>query len=312
MDGYRSCHWLLVLTGLLALSGASCPQYLTQYTTPGPRVLPPAPSIEQVIQAVNQNNSQIHSFTTNHAMLSGAGWPTLRASIAFERPWRLRVLADTGLTGRELDLGSNDQIFWFWLRRNQPPALFYCGHDRFATCPARRMIPIEPDFLIEALGTAELDPGLAYQGPTPLPGDRLEIRAIRNTPSGAVTKITIIDAARAWVLEQHVYDARGQLQASSIADGHRRDPLTNLVMPTAVRINVPPAQFSLRVDLGNVQINRLAGDPAVLWAMPNYPGYPAVDLCDPNLHWQQPGGPAATAARLGTRVWGGGERTFRE
>jgi hypothetical protein len=279
---------LLVVVGLFTLSGASCPNYLhlPPFGPPPPRVLPPSPTIDQVIQAVNQNNSQIHSFTANRAMLSGPGWPTLRATVAFERPRRLRLLADTGFTGRELDLGSNDQIFWFWLKRNQPPATFYCRHEQFATCPARQMIPIEPEWLIESLGTAELDPALPYQGPRPLPGDRLEIRAIRETPDGPTTKVTIIDGWRALILEQHVFDAQGRLRASSIAEGHRRDPLSGLVMPSIVRISVPPAQFSMRLDLGNVQINQAAGNPGELWAMPNYPGYPTVDLCDPNQQFQ--------------------------
>ena len=128
-------------------------------------MLPPSPTIEQVIQAVNQNNSRIQSFMTNQATLSVPGLPTLRASVAFERPWRLRLRGDTGLTGPEIDLGSNDELFWFWVRRNQPPAIFFCRHDQFAACPARQMIPIEPKWLIEALGVAELDPGLPYQGP---------------------------------------------------------------------------------------------------------------------------------------------------
>jgi hypothetical protein len=295
MNGYRTFLWLAVLTGLFTLSGADCP-FLQRFTGPQePPVLPPSPSIEQVIQAVNRNNARIQSFATNQATLSGPGWPTLRASLAFERPWRLRVRGDTGLTGPEVDLGSNDELFWFWVRRNQPPALFYCRHDQFATCQARQMIPIEPKWLMEALGVAELDPGLPYQGPPRLlPNDRLEIRAVRETPTGPTTRITIIDAVRAYVLEQYVYDAQGRLLASAIAEGYRRDPLTALAMPTAVRISVPPAQLSLRIDLGNVQINRFGGNPE-LWEMPRFAGYPAIDLGDPRLRLAPASGPPPAA-----------------
>ena len=69
-------RWLLlIVTGLFALSGASCPQMLRQYTNPLPRVLPPSPTLEQVIEVVNRNSSQIHSFSTNHASISGTGFP---------------------------------------------------------------------------------------------------------------------------------------------------------------------------------------------------------------------------------------------
>ena len=165
MTPYQRRWLLLISTGLFAASGASCPQFLRQYTNPLPRVLPPSPSLEQVIEVVNRNNSQIQSFSTNRATLSGPGFPTLRASVAFQRPGRFRLRAETGLTGAELDLGSNDELFWFWMRRNQPPAVYYCRHDQFAVSQTRQMLPFEPAWLIEALGVAELDPGLPHQGP---------------------------------------------------------------------------------------------------------------------------------------------------
>lgn len=281
MDGYRGRLLLLVLVGLFGISGAHCPNSLRRYTDPLPPALPPSPTLQQVIEVVNRNNSHIHSYCTTQAKLSGPGFPTLRANVAFERPLRFRLRADTAVTGPELDLGSNDDHFWFWIKRNQPPAVFYCRHDRFVTSRARPMIPIDPYWLIEALGTTEFDPALPHQGPFRLPNDRLEIRTIRETPEGPTTKSTIIDAARGYVLEQHVYDAQGRLIASSVATGHRRDPLSGLVMPTAVKVSCPPARFSMRVELGNVQINRLEGNPAELWTMPRYQGSPLIDLGNP-------------------------------
>jgi hypothetical protein len=191
--------WLLLLcTGLLALSGASCPQTLQRYINPLPRVLPPSPTLEQVIEVVNRNSSQIHSFSTNHASVSGSGFPSLGADVAFERPRRFRLRAGTGLTGTEIDLGSNDEVFWFWMRRNQPPAIYYCRHDQFATSQARLSTPFEPGWLIEALGIMEFDPALPHQGPHPLPDDRLRIDTIRNTPEGPLTKVTIVDGSQGW------------------------------------------------------------------------------------------------------------------
>ena len=84
--------------------------------------------------------------------------------------------------------------------------------------------------------------------------------------------------------------------ARSIASGHRRDPLTNLVMPTVVQIDSPQAQLSLRIDLGNVEINRLSDDRPALWSMPSIPGTPLVDMGDPNFHFPEPQ-PATAAAR---------------
>jgi len=283
MNAYRRRWLLLLCTGLLALSGASCPQTLQRYINPLPRVLPPSATLEQVIDVVNRNSSQIHSFSTNRASLSGPGFPSLGASVAFERQRRFRLRAGTGLTGTEIDLGSNDELFWFWMRRNQPPAIYYCRHDQLAACQAREALPFEPGWLIEALGVMEFDPALPHQGPYPQPNDQLRIDTIRNTPQGPLTKVTIIDGSQGWVLEQHLFDARRQLLASSVASGHRRDPLSGLVMPTTVSINCPPSKLAMRIDLGNVEINRLVGDPATLWSVPSYPGAAMVNLADPNV-----------------------------
>jgi hypothetical protein len=287
-------RWLLLLVaGLFGLSGASCPRMVQQYTNPLPRVLPAAPTLEQVVDVVNRNSSAIQSFSTSRATLSGSGFPSLTASVAFQRQRRFRLQAGTGF-GAEVDLGSNDELFWFWVKRSQPPAVYYCRHEQFAASPARRMTPFEPQWLIEALGVVEFDGNLPQHIKLES-NDRIRIDTIRNTPEGAVAKTTIVDGAQGWVLEQYVYDVHQRLVAKSIASGHRRDPLTGLVMPTVVEIDSPLAQVRMRIDLGNVEINRLPNDQPALWQMPNYPNTPLVDIGDPNFRLPEP--PAAPAPR---------------
>ncbi len=278
MDRMRLQFALLVSLGLFTLCGASCNNMVRQLSQPTVRVLPPTATLEQVIEVVNRNSSGIHAFSSMEASISSPGMPTLRANVAFSRPRRFRLRAQTAMTGAEVDLGSNDELFWFWIRRSEPPAVYFCRHEQFATSQARRFIPIDPGWLVEALGVVEFDPNLPHQGPYPLPGDRFEVRTVRETPQGPMTKSTIIDAARGWVVEQHLYNTAGQRVASAVAEQHRRDPLTNLVMPRIVNIESPQAEFSMRISLGNVQINRLAGNPAELWSMPRYPGAALVDL----------------------------------
>jgi hypothetical protein len=281
----------VVFVGLFGLCGADCQQTLRKYTNQQPRLLPAdsTPTIQQVIDVVNRNNSQIHSFWAESATVGIPHYPSLRASVAYQRtdsvaPGRFRLRAGLGmLGGEEVDLGSNDEVFWFWVRREEPPALYFCRHDQFATSQARLSMPIQPDWLIEAMGIGVLDPGLAYQGPKPLPNDRLQISAIRDTPEGPVTKVMILDGGQGWILEQHLSDAQGRPIASAFTSKHRRDPLTGLTMPTVVQVNCPRAKFSMQLDLGNPEINppRLAGNPGQLWTMPTYPNTPLVDLASP-------------------------------
>ncbi len=116
---------LLVLLGALELCGCQHNFLVSSQDDLRrlPPVLPSSPTLAQVISVVNGNSSQIQSFSTSQATISGTGFPGMRASIAFQRPMRLRLRADLPLgTGQAVDLGSNDELFWFWVRSNQPPA----------------------------------------------------------------------------------------------------------------------------------------------------------------------------------------------
>jgi hypothetical protein len=303
MKTYRTAVLLVTLAGLFSLSGASCPTMRRPMDDFAnlPPALPPSPTLEQVIQVVNSNNSQIRSFSAPQATLGGTGFPSLQASVAFERPQRLRIRAGTGMLGEELDLGSNDELFWFWARRSPTPAVYFCRHAQFASSPARRTLLVDPYWLIEALGITDLDPALPHQGPFVRQDGRLEIRTLRNTPDGPSTKITVLDRVHGLVLEQHALDSRNQPLASAFASQHRRDPLSGLAMPTVIDVRLPPQQTTLHINLGTVQINRPIPNPEQLWAMPTGQGMPPIDLCNPNQAPPPGSQPPAVSTRYAPR-----------
>ena len=258
-------------------------------------VLRQGAGLEEVIAAVNRNNSQIQSLYSESATLKTPGYPPLNAKFAYQRPNYFRLRAS--LVGREeVDLGSNPELFWFWVKPNQPPALYFCRHDQFATSRARQMLPIQPNWLIEALGTLEIDPNLHHDGPYPDKDNRVQIRTIIDMPDGQRNmKVTVIDAVSAWVMEQRIYDGQGQLRARSVAESYRRDPKSGLYVPTAVQVECPPLQFSMRIDLGGVQVNEPIINAGELWALPNIPSAPLVDLGSPSA----PTGPPPAGVAVG-------------
>ena len=66
---------------------------------------------------------------------------------------RLRLVAGLPIgTGREIDLGSNDELFWFWIRRNDPPGVYYCRHAEFASSPISRELAVDPHLVAQAFG----------------------------------------------------------------------------------------------------------------------------------------------------------------
>lgn len=268
-----------MVLGWLCLSGAQCNR---SWLTPTPPVLPPSATLEQIVQTVNQNNLQIQSFSTAQAEMSAEGvLGTLRGPLAFERPKRFRFQGGTLVTGPEVDLGSNDELFWFWMRRNPQRAVFYCRHDRFVQSPLRQVLPIGPDGLVEALGIQPIEPGLPHQGPFPAKNGALELRTLRETDAGPMTKITLVDPTRGLIAAQYVFDSQGRIVASSVVQEFRRDPLTGLSIARKLELQAPLVGFRMKLDLGAVQINRLPANPQALWTMPRYEDYPWVDVSEP-------------------------------
>jgi hypothetical protein len=273
---------LFAISVLASASGASCRSIADQYTMASPRLLPEPATLDDVVRVVNENTYRVRSLHTADAQISVPMTPTLQATIALDRPQRFRLRAETSLTGAEVDLGSNDELFWFWVRRNQPRATYFCRHDQFAASPIRQIIPVEPQWLVEAFGLTWFDPQEQHEGPLPAGEGRLRVRTTRRNSLGqALTKITVLDSARGWILEQHLFDEQGQRIATALTSEHRRDLLHDVVLPRQLEIHWPAAQATMTIQVGAWDVNTLADDSRQLWVMPEYPGFPPVDLSRP-------------------------------
>jgi hypothetical protein len=287
-----SSQWAIVLFAsvvVVSASGSQCnrrdPASLASY---GPRVLTQTPTTTDILQVVNDNSAKIRSLYTTDATLTVPGAPSLRANLALERTKRLRLRAETAITGPEIDLGSNDQLFWLWIRRNPPPTVYYCRHEQFATSAAKQFIPIDPGWLLDAVGLASFDPALQHSVPERTAGGRWQIRTSMPTVQGTMTKLTVVDEARGWLLEQHLYDERNQLVASALTSRHMLDATSGAVVPQEIEVIWPATQFRLKFDVRQWTVNSIPADPNQLFSMPSVPGWNVVDLADPNLRMTAP------------------------
>ncbi|MFM8734459.1 MAG: hypothetical protein ACKOC8_04610 [Pirellulales bacterium] len=284
---------LAVVVCAVASSGASCPQVLRGYqvgTMPLPRTLPVQPSLEQVIAAVHDNTQRVRSCMATQAVLVVPGVPRLSARIACEPPRRFRLQAQTVITGPELDIGSNDDLFWLWLRQHKPPIVAFCRHDQYAQSAARRLLPIRADWMPEILGLVTFRPEDRHQGPFPLPDGRIEIRSTLDTPEGELLKSTILDGTTGLVGEQHLFTSAGERLASVRTSRHRVDPSSGAALPHVVEVSWPASGVDFTIELSSITTNTSGGDPGQLWQMPAYPGYEPIDLADPSVVIGPPAG----------------------
>ncbi len=184
---------------LIAGSGASCPNVIRGYQVgvmPLPRTLPAQPTREQIIAAVEDNTSRVRSYSASQAVLSVPGVPRLSAQVACEPPRRFRLRAQTSLTGNELDIGSNDDLFWLWIRRHEPPIMLFCQHDQYEQSSARQVVPIRADWMPELLGLVRFSPQDRHEGPFVAADGRLEIRSTIDSPDGPLINTSSDDRSR--------------------------------------------------------------------------------------------------------------------
>jgi len=299
--------YLCLVTVLWCASGASCPTMRQGLTPAAPTMFAGPPTLQEVIAAVNASSGQIRQLQSDSASLSVQGMPTLRASVAAGPPRNFRLRANFIGVGEVLDLGSNDQLFWAMVDAPQlatdvPKAVYFARHDQYRHSVARQMLPIQPQWLVEAFGLVQLNPAGIHEGPYQRSTGQLEIRSRIASPDGDLTKVLVMHDRFGWIQEQHWYDPRGQLIASVFASQHQYEPAAGVSLPHVIDVRLPPPALSLRISVETYAINQLYTDPAQLWTMPAFEGYPQIDLAaaapqSPPLPTAPPAYPAPAVPR---------------
>ena len=286
---------------MVASSGATCPQYLRGYqygTMPLPRALPSHATLSDVITAVHDNTDRVRSYMAPQAVLTVQGVPRLSAAVACEPPRRFRLRAQTAVTGNELDIGSNDDLFWLWIRRHEPAVMLFCRHDQYLESRARELLPIRPEWMPELLGLVRFMPTDAHEGPFQLPDGRIEIRSRIVSPEGTLSKSTVLDGTTGLVLEQHLFSPTGERLASVRTTRHRFDPTSGSALPRLVEVSWPAAKIDFQLDLATVTTNMPPpNEPGQLWQMPAYEGYRPVDLANENIESHMQAQPSSEPQR---------------
>ena len=278
-----------MLTGAAALGASGCRwnEWFRRHSSePPPIAFTSLPARDEAIAAINANAQRIQTLQTQGASISVPGAPAIGAEIALARPKNLRFRAGTALLGGQvMDLGSNEEIFWFWTSLAPQSSVYYARHEQFATSPAKQMLAIEPAWLIEALGVVEIDPATITEGPLAMGDDRVQLRTTLPSAAGQYSRLLIFDKKYAWILEQHVYDERGELIASSRTSQHEYQPLDGVSLPRRIEVQVPQGQLRFQLDVARWAINQPAVEGQSLYDLPReqLSNYPFVDLADPNF-----------------------------
>jgi hypothetical protein len=254
------------LCSLLVMTGCSPNwSFLRNSTDKGTPPDRPATSAE-LVSYLNQCSQRVRSMTCqdvdiecSEGVQSVGG---VRGKLACEQPRDFRMSAF--MMGKsELDMGSNDREFWFWVARSQQPGQFYCSYEDLKTKPISLPFPFQPEWIMEALGMATYPVDGRYQ----IVDKKDSIELIQDATSlqgQPVKKVIVFNRnrmtnghqIRAYVMR----DMRGkdictaQIQAVQQVGG--------VTVPYKVNLDWPAQKLKLSMQINNPKLNQLSPEMA--------------------------------------------------
>jgi hypothetical protein len=287
-------HLPLMLLFALFLCQAGCksmnlPAYLNpwhqrQQDVP-PVLFSTIPPKEELLAALNLPASRVQRIQAQGASVSIAGYPSVPAEFALERPGSFRFRAASSLMGPIVDLGSNPEMLWFWTSQSNPPHVYFARHDRLAGSPIRRMLPIDPAMFSEALGLVELAPENVVGEPITAGKERLQLVCRQMTPAGEVTRTLQIHARHGYLLEQQIADAAGRPLLNARLLDQRHYKLDGVTLPHRMELSLPEGDLRIQLHVPNYSVNQpfTTGETTFAFPREQLGQYQLVDIADPNF-----------------------------
>ncbi len=233
------------------------------------------PQLEEVVDHLNRNIQKLHAWKAHSVKIRANNMPGLSGSLAVEEGQHLRMVVNS-LGGHEVDMGSNNDVFWIWAKRMEP-SYVYCRHEQIDSARQTLGVPFEPHWLMQALGVESLDKqNLKMQiDPT---GQRARlVQSVVTAHGYPMEKVMQVDLVHGIITEHCIYDSRGAKIAQARLDDFRVDKATGVILPHRVTLDWPQNKMSLVMNFGHVEIN-----PAIssqIWEMPPpMPGVQVVNL----------------------------------
>lgn len=281
----RISRLLVLVTLLAALPGCQI-FHRFRDAGPTPTIFEQPPTQTQLLEHLKRQSESVRQIQAD-VRVSMDGVPSLRGTLAVERPNRVRLKAGLmGVNELGIDVGSNEEVFWFWARAAMPGqtnAIYYARHDQFRTSQMGRSIPLEPQWLVDALGLIEIGPDDSIQGPSIRRDGRWEFYWTRATATGPAQRVLVVNPQQGTVVQQAFYDQAGQLVAYINSLRHEFDKEHGVFLPRRMELFVPQPSGSpmkLVVDASDYRINSMYGDGSRLWSMPNPGDVPLVNLSE--------------------------------
>jgi len=269
----------MVLT--FVASGATCvPKRSIPEFQPQP-MFSGAPSTDQIVEALNRSRG-IQSLQSNFVTVNPNKMRSLDASLVWQRERRFRVSGGISrMMGNNFDVGSNDEWFWMAVRDGMNPQLVIARHHEFEAQSQRRILPVSPLWIVEALGVISIDPQQLMGPPVQRPDGLIELSTLSPSPTGTVTRTIVVDPKFGYTRQLLLRDPSGRLVATANQSDHEYYPSIGMSLPHRVVIQLAPVldpPIEIDITIGKYAVNSLDPNQTTGFEPPHSAGYQVIEL----------------------------------
>jgi hypothetical protein len=219
-----------------------------------PQITPPPNLVPAFIDDLNLRNRGIRSIWYDHLKLRVRDRLTVRlsGSLAYEKPKKFHMRLES-ILGEELLVGSNNQHFWFWSRRMDPPALYYCDHAN--TYRSRLKTPFHPIWIMESLGLGQVSVENAKLDAI---GPYWKVTEVRISTLGKkVLKTTLIDVNAKAIVGHYIHDGNQLIVSSEVEEFYK---IKGHIVPKRIRTIWHEEGVELLWNFSEPVLNQSMGD----------------------------------------------------
>jgi hypothetical protein len=299
---------LLLFTFVACVSLTGC-EWLNRNKTQGTR--PPkdqvngTPTAAYLVGYLNNQADRLTNIRTDDILLvadyQGKRQPGLTGVMLCEKPRNFR-LAGEALGSSYVDIGSNGEQFWFWMKDD---ALYHCSYTEYEK-GVRLPMPFQPEWVVQALGMAKYDPNRNYTVQSK--GSNYELVEETTVQGHPVRKITVfnggkpIDDTYPRVTAHIVQDVQTgkticQATIRRVRWAKVRTPEgeREVSYPSDVVLEWPAEQLTMTMKITKAKINEpiSAEEASRFFTLPNWPNIKSIDLAK----WRPEGAPTSRDIR---------------
>lgn len=206
-----------------------------------------------VIKQVNAQNNTIKSFTADVQIVLQKRALTFTSvgKTYFEKPknYRMQTIMEVR-KAPGADMGSNDDYFWFWIRRIDPQTLY---HSKYSNLNKTNLPDsLHPLWMMDLLGVNSIETKHAKLSTQS--GSIIVQELQNNTRQQQIIKMVIVDPQRPAITGHRLYSTNGQLLASHhIASFFKTN--SGAFLPQVAETKWYGEQITIRTTFSNPKIN---------------------------------------------------------